>query len=89
MVNATLRAGIPCIVSPFMGDQFFYAKLLEAKKLGVQAGANLGSLTKEDLVDGIRRADSIVAEAKGTGGNIRSKKAGVDRLVAAIEQRCC
>ena len=89
VVNATLRAGIPCVVSPFMGDQFFYAKLLEAKKLGVQAGANLGSLTKEDLVDGIRRADSIVAEAKGTGENIRSKKAGVDRLVAAIEQRCC
>ena len=31
VIHATLRAGIPSVVSPLFGDQFFWAKLLQAK----------------------------------------------------------
>lgn len=86
VVNSTLRAGIPCVISPLMGDQFFFAKLLEAKKLGVQAGASLGGLTKSDIVEGIKRADVCIAGAKALGETIKLAKTGVNILVEVLEE---
>jgi sterol 3beta-glucosyltransferase len=87
VVNSTLRAGIPCVISPLMGDQFFWAKLLEAMELGVQAGANLGGLTKEDVVCGIKRADACKAGAKALREKIALKETGVRQLVDVLEDR--
>ena len=50
VVNACLRAGIPCWVCPTMGDQFAFAKLVEAKGFGVQCCANLKNLKADDIV---------------------------------------
>lgn len=87
VVNSTLRAGIPCVISPFMGDQFCWAKLLEVMELGVQAGANLGGLTKEDVIDGIKRADTCKAAAKALGEKLLLTKTGASQLVDVLEER--
>ena len=34
VLHSTLRAGIPAIIAPFFGDQFFHAKLIQARELG-------------------------------------------------------
>ena len=34
VLHSTLRAGIPAIIAPLMGDQFFHAKLIHARELG-------------------------------------------------------
>jgi hypothetical protein len=46
-VHAGLRAGTAIIVSPLMGDQVIFAKLLESKYLGAQAGSSMATVTKE------------------------------------------
>jgi len=38
-VHAALRAGIPAVISPLLGDQFFFAQYLEARGWGVSAWA--------------------------------------------------
>lgn len=80
VVNATLRAGIPHVISPLMGDQFFWAQLLERRKLGVQAD-NLTQLTEAGVTDGIRRADAMAEYAKDIGEAIRADTKGVRVLV--------
>ena len=88
-MNATLRAGIPCLVSPLMGDQFFHAKLLERKELGFQAGQSLTAVSKDELIDAIGRASkpSCVANSKAVGERIRSKQSGVELLAGVLVQR--
>mmetsp|Transcript_19325 Transcript_19325/g.29788 ORF Transcript_19325/g.29788 Transcript_19325/m.29788 type:complete len:575 (+) Transcript_19325:145-1869(+) len=89
-VHVALRAGIPSVVVPFFGDQFFFANLLDALQLGVNAGTTLGDLTKEKLVSAIIRvAESSLSMNKKTrlvGETIRScsKLAGVDKLVQIL-----
>ena len=34
VLHSTLRAGVPAIVAPLVGDQFVFAKLIEARDLG-------------------------------------------------------
>lgn len=85
VVNATIRAGIPPVISPLMGDQFFWAQLLEAKHVGVQAGSSMTALTKEDVVDAIQRADKCTEAAKELGEEIRANGVGVDRMVRVLE----
>ena len=53
VVHAALRAGVPPVISPLMGDQFFFAELLSAKGLGVRASAALVSMTTDELIDAI------------------------------------
>lgn len=92
VVNATLRAGIPCVISPLMGDQFFHAKLLEHMNLGAQAGKNLATLTKEEIVEGIRHAlsPSCISKAQVVGERIRSRsKNGVQQMVDILKQQLC
>mmetsp|Transcript_19797 Transcript_19797/g.36959 ORF Transcript_19797/g.36959 Transcript_19797/m.36959 type:complete len:443 (-) Transcript_19797:114-1442(-) len=56
VVHAALRAGIPLVVSPVLGDQFTFAKLLEAKGLGAQAGENMNVMTKEQFKAALEKA---------------------------------
>ena len=35
VLHSTLRAGIPAVIAPLMGDQFAWARLVDARYLGV------------------------------------------------------
>ena len=83
VVNTTLRAGIPIVISPFFGDQFFHAELCKAKGLGARAGKSLPSATKDDFVTAIKEAatSSCAALAREFGERSSAKSLGVDNLV--------
>ncbi|KAG7356458.1 hypothetical protein IV203_001144 [Nitzschia inconspicua] len=49
VVHACLRAGIPCVVLPVMGDQFAWGALLAAKGLGLIIQRRLDNSQSKDL----------------------------------------
>lgn len=53
VVHACLRAGIPCVVAPVLGDQFAWGELLHARGLGLKLPRPLSDLTTQDVVDAI------------------------------------
>lgn len=64
-------AGIPTIIKPFFGDQFFWADRVEA--LGV--GSGVRKLTVDGLADALRTATSDVKQidrARLVGEQIRA-----------------
>jgi UDP:flavonoid glycosyltransferase YjiC (YdhE family) len=67
VVHGTLRAGIPAVIAPFTGDQFFLAALLERKGWGVQACSNLATLIMDDVVLSIAAADKCAAACRELG----------------------
>ena len=85
VMNACLRAGIPAIISPLMGDQFVHAKLLAAEGLGAQA-ATMATLTQEDIVQGIAAGLACREAAKRLGEKIRSgnQKNPVDDMASLV-----
>lgn len=85
VVYTTLRAGIPIVISPFFGDQFFHAELCKARGLGARAGQSLPKATKDDFVKAIKEATSCIASAREFGERSRSKSLGVDKLVELME----
>eukprot|EP00540_Astrosyne_radiata_P023210 CAMPEP_0116867678 /NCGR_PEP_ID=MMETSP0418-20121206/26754_1 /TAXON_ID=1158023 /ORGANISM="Astrosyne radiata, Strain 13vi08-1A" /LENGTH=388 /DNA_ID=CAMNT_0004503523 /DNA_START=186 /DNA_END=1352 /DNA_ORIENTATION=- len=85
VVHATLRAGIPSVISPLMGDQFFWSRLLQAKGLGVVCGTNLATLTKEDIMESITKANACKEACKELGEQIRKEESGPNVLVQKLE----
>jgi UDP:flavonoid glycosyltransferase YjiC (YdhE family) len=82
VVHAALRAGNSIVVSPLMGDQFTFARLLEAKGLGAQAGqGNLNSMTIDEFRTGLRKALNCTDAAASVGKRIQQKGEGVKKLV--------
>ncbi|KAI8995413.1 hypothetical protein BD414DRAFT_435240 [Trametes punicea] len=80
--GASLRAGIPTIIKPFFGDQFFWADRVEA--LGV--GAAVRKLTVESLAQALREATTNVKQierARIVGEQIRAEN-GVATAIEAI-----
>ncbi|KAJ3718409.1 hypothetical protein C8R42DRAFT_697487 [Lentinula raphanica] len=80
--GASLRAGIPTIIKPFFGDQFFWADRVEA--LGV--GSGVRRLTVDSLTEALRIATTDpkqISKAKALGEQIR-KENGVDTAVESI-----
>ncbi|KAJ3516791.1 hypothetical protein NLJ89_g910 [Agrocybe chaxingu] len=78
--GASLRAGIPTIIHPFFGDQFFWADRVEA--LGV--GTGVRKLTVSALSDALLSATNDpkqIARAKIIGEQIRAE----DGVATAIE----
>ncbi|KAF9569834.1 UDP-Glycosyltransferase/glycogen phosphorylase [Agrocybe pediades] len=78
--GASLRAGIPTVIRPFFGDQFFWADRVEA--LGV--GTGVRKLTTSNLADALSAATSDakqIARAKLVGEQIRAE----DGVATAIE----
>ncbi|TRM60133.1 glycosyltransferase family 1 protein [Schizophyllum amplum] len=78
--GASLRAGIPTIIHPFFGDQFFWADRVEA--LGV--GSGVRRLTVDSLTDALAAAttdEKQIYRAKTVGEKIRSE----DGVATAIE----
>jgi sterol 3beta-glucosyltransferase len=88
VVHATLRAGIPPVIAPLMGDQFVFAKLLTAKQIGVRAGAMLPSIRRDEWKTAILAAMECEDAAKAFGNRIRSEELlGVERMVQALEEK--
>lgn len=69
--GASLRAGIPTIIKPFFGDQFFWGDRVEA--LGI--GSSVRKLTVENLTEALTLAttdEKQIARAKLIGEQIRA-----------------
>lgn len=80
--GASLRAGIPTIIRPFFGDQFFWADRVEA--LGV--GTAVRKLTVDSLADALTTATSDqkqIDRAKLIGEQIR-KENGVATAIECL-----
>ncbi|KAG8682986.1 Sterol 3-beta-glucosyltransferase [Ceratobasidium sp. 394] len=80
--GASLRAGIPTIIKPFFGDQFFWSDRVEA--LGI--GSSVRKLTVEHLTAALRTATMDVKQierAKLVGESIRAEN-GVRTAIEAI-----
>ncbi|PPR00259.1 hypothetical protein CVT24_005007 [Panaeolus cyanescens] len=78
--GASLRAGIPTIIRPFFGDQFFWADRVEA--LGV--GSGVRKLTTATLSEALTTATTDykqIGRAKAMGEQIRAE----DGVATAIE----
>lgn len=87
VVNATLRAGIPAIISPLMGDQFFWATLLQEKRLGVLAGSSLNDITEDALVRAIEKGVKYKESCQQLGNTIQCGFPGVKKLVGVLESK--
>ena len=96
MLHSTLRAGIPAVISPFLGDQFFFAPFVDAKGWGVKASENMKSLTKENVLCSVEKADDackaackLLGETMATGepAGSQSGKCGPELLADAIIQQ--
>ncbi|KAI0374478.1 hypothetical protein BV20DRAFT_1118483 [Pilatotrama ljubarskyi] len=80
--GASLRAGIPTVIKPFFGDQFFWADRVEA--LGV--GAAVRRLTVDSLAQALRDATTNqrqIERARIVGEQIRAEN-GVSVAIEAI-----
>ncbi|THH29724.1 hypothetical protein EUX98_g4467 [Antrodiella citrinella] len=80
--GASLRAGIPTIIKPFFGDQYFWADRVEA--LGI--GSAVRKLTVPHLTEALLAATTDqkqIDRAKMIGENIRAEN-GVATAVEAI-----
>ncbi|EPQ61096.1 UDP-Glycosyltransferase/glycogen phosphorylase [Gloeophyllum trabeum ATCC 11539] len=80
--GASLRAGLPTIIHPFFGDQFFWADRVEA--LGI--GTGVRHLTVEALTAALLAAttdEKQIARARQVGEKIRSEN-GVATAIEAI-----
>ncbi|ODN87445.1 hypothetical protein L198_07072 [Cryptococcus wingfieldii CBS 7118] len=81
-VGASLRAGIPTLIKPWFGDQFFWS--IRVTKLGV--GLKVASLHADDIASALTKATSdkvMIEKAARIGERIRSEN-GVDTAVKAI-----
>lgn len=86
VVNATLRAGIPSVISPLMGDQFLWSQLLQAKGLGIVAGS-LTEVTMDMLVESIEKAKEFTDVCAKVGKAIHEEEAGSNRMVKLLEAK--
>ncbi|KAL5518675.1 ATG26 [Sanghuangporus vaninii] len=80
--GASLRAGIPTIIKPFFGDQFFWGDRVEA--LGT--GSCVRKLTVDSLADALIAAttdEKQIAKAKLVGERIRAEN-GVATAIESI-----
>ncbi|KAG9015195.1 Sterol 3-beta-glucosyltransferase [Tulasnella sp. JGI-2019a] len=80
--GASLRAGIPTIIKPFFGDQFFWADRVEA----LDVGSSVRKLTVDNLTAALKSATTDIKQiekAKLLGQKIKAEK-GVDNAVEAI-----
>ncbi|KAK9455409.1 hypothetical protein V1511DRAFT_459278 [Dipodascopsis uninucleata] len=80
--GASLRAGVPTVIKPFFGDQFFYASRVE--DLG--AGIHLKKLTTRQFAKALWEAthnERIIAKARLIGEQIQ-KENGVATAVETI-----
>jgi len=83
-VAAALRAGVPQVIRPFLGDQPFWARRVH--EIGIAAPPLTGRLTADRLAAAIDDAASKAGAARETGALVRAED-GVSAAVARIERR--
>ena len=84
---AGLRNGLPTIVVPFFGDQYFWGRIVADAGAGPEP-VPIDSLTAETLADGIRFAlrPEVRARALALGEKVRAQP-GAEEAVAAFYKR--
>lgn len=82
--GASLRAGLPTLIKPWFGDQYFWA--LRVTKLGV--GLKLGGLRSDDIAAALKKAttDRIMIEKAARIGERISSESGVDTALNVINE---
>lgn len=80
--GATLRSGLPTIIKPFFGDQFFYASRIEELGVGI-ALKKLNAKTFTSALKAVTTNDSYAKKAKAMSKNIKCEY-GVLEAVADI-----
>lgn len=80
--GASLRAGLPTIIKPFFGDQFFYAGRVEDLGVGIyMQKLNVTQFTK--TLKEVCQNERIIHKAKEIGNRIRNEH-GVQAAISAI-----
>ncbi|WVQ82114.1 hypothetical protein IAT38_004242 [Cryptococcus sp. DSM 104549] len=82
-VGASLRAGIPTLIKPWFGDQFFWS--IRVTRLGV--GLKVPSLRSDDIASALVKATTdrvMIEKAARIGERIRAEN-GVEKAVQAIQ----
>lgn len=80
--GATLRAGLPTVIKPFFGDQFFYASRVEELGVGISLkNLNTKSLTK--ALKSITRDEKYSVKAKAIAQDMQHET-GVLTAIASI-----
>ncbi|KAH3674740.1 hypothetical protein WICPIJ_009472 [Wickerhamomyces pijperi] len=85
--GASLRFGLPTIIKPFFGDQFFYANRVE----DIGAGIGLKKLNVKSLSKALKECTTnqrIIAKAKAVGVSIRKEngvKTAIDCIYSELE----
>ncbi|KAF7562944.1 hypothetical protein G7046_g1199 [Stylonectria norvegica] len=80
--GASLRAGIPTIIRPFFGDQFFFAHRVEDLGVGVWV-KKWGTNSFGRALWEATRNERMIAKARVLGEQIRSEN-GVDQAIQCI-----
>lgn len=70
--GASLRAGIPTIIKPFFGDQFFYANRVADMGVGISLKSLETSTLREALLEATGN-DRMINRAEAVGSRIRSE----------------
>ena len=83
-VAAALRAGVPQVIKPFLGDQPFWAR--RTHEIGIAAAPLTGRLTADRLAAAIDDAASKADAARDLAAKVREED-GVAVAVARIERR--
>lgn len=86
VTHATLRAGIPAVICPYFGDQFFFADYLQALGLGVRATSNLTSATTDEMVKALKAAEACIPKAKDFQKKLAENPSGVDRMYQVMQE---
>ncbi|KAF4466024.1 sterol 3beta-glucosyltransferase [Fusarium albosuccineum] len=80
--GASLRAGIPTIIRPFFGDQFFFASRVEDLGVGVWV-KKWGTNSFGRALWEVTRNERMIVKARVLGEHIRSEK-GVESAIQCI-----
>ena len=86
-IAAGLRSGLPTVVVPFFGDQYFWGRIVAESGAG-PAPVPIGTFTAETLREAIAFAlrPEVRARALALGERVRAQ-AGVEEAVAAFYRR--
>ena len=88
--GAAIRAGKPSVVTPFIADQFAWARLLNARGLAPMSLPHR-TVNADALAAAIKTAlhdEAMRERAKAIGASVRAEN-GLVRAVEAIERSTC
>eukprot|EP00538_Stauroneis_constricta_P004756 CAMPEP_0119553052 /NCGR_PEP_ID=MMETSP1352-20130426/5898_1 /TAXON_ID=265584 /ORGANISM="Stauroneis constricta, Strain CCMP1120" /LENGTH=451 /DNA_ID=CAMNT_0007599383 /DNA_START=23 /DNA_END=1378 /DNA_ORIENTATION=- len=84
VLHASARAGIPALIAPLMGDQMYWGDFVEKMGIGARCCVNLSTLTKDDVVEAIRKGDGCIEGAREIGMRIRAAGSGIKAMMKVL-----